>query len=151
MTKASQTFVGFGPTLSNAEDLLIKLKFDFGRIKSDPCDVYAAFDFCVTAEHLPEWCGQKSVKNTEPILRVVSHLANGAKHFIANDPKHKSVADVGLRNGIFNSAIFDPEMFNTGGIFVALKGEDAVALGSEISSLELARQVLTFWEQRLGG
>ena len=149
MTEAPASFSGLGPTLANARDLLAKLRFDFGRIKSNPHDAYAAFDFFVTAEHLPEWCAQTNVKRTEPILRVVAHLANGAKHFVARDPKHKSVDDVGLRSGVFNSAIFNSEIFNTGGLCVELKGEDAAALGSEISSLDLARRVLAFWEQRL--
>jgi len=149
MTVASADLKGLGPTLCDARDLLAKLQFDFGRIRSNPQDVYAVFDFFVTAEHLPDWCDDKDIKFTEPLLRVVSHLATGAKHFIPTSPRHKSVADVGSRAGIFNAAIFNSEIFDTGGLVVELKSEDATALGAEIGVLDLARRVLTFWEARL--
>ena len=149
MTAAPADLKGLGRSLSSAQDLLAKLQFDFGRIKSNPHDVYAAFDFFVTAEHLPEWCDDRDVKRTEPLLRVVSHLATGAKHFTPSPQRHKSVADVGSRTGIFNPAIFNSEVFNTGGLTVVLKGEEIAALGAEIGVLDLARRVLTFWERRL--
>ena len=149
MTVASADLKGLGRSLSTAQDLLAKLQFDFARIKSDPHDVYAAFDFFVTAEHLPEWCDDKDVRYTEPLLRVVSHLATGAKHFTPSPERHKSVADVGSRAGIFNPAIFNSEVFNAGGLTVVLKGAEIATLGAEIGVLDLAHRVLTFWEQRL--
>ena len=39
-------------SLKTPHDLLTKLEADRDRIEADPLDVYAAFDFCVTAWHL---------------------------------------------------------------------------------------------------
>lgn len=95
-------FQGFS-TLATPADLLEKLKHDLSRIRQNLTHPYAAFDFFVTAEHLLDWKypdtgGQWNKDNrtllrtTTPLLRVVSHLANGAKHFKAT--RHKSVDSV---------------------------------------------------------
>jgi hypothetical protein len=149
MANSPASFEGLGPTLTNARDLLEKLRHDFTRIRKDRHDPYAAFDFFVTAEHMPEWCNTPTVKSEEPLLRVVSHLANGAKHFRATDSRHKSVKGVGLRKGVFNAGIFQADVFDTGGLFVELSGEEATLLGEKIEVHDLARKVLAFWETRL--
>jgi hypothetical protein len=41
--------------LKTAQDLFRKLENDFSRIKDDPLNQYAAFDFFVTAEHMLDW------------------------------------------------------------------------------------------------
>jgi len=46
-------FQGLTKELQTPKNLLDKLQFDFARIKANPLDVYAAFDFFVTAEHVP--------------------------------------------------------------------------------------------------
>ena len=53
--KNSNKFNGFGKALSKPADLLEKLKFDFSRLSQNPCDVYAAYDFFLTAHHLHHW------------------------------------------------------------------------------------------------
>src|SRR4051812_18185088 len=105
MTASPTKFQGFGPNLNTPADLLGKLRHDFERVHENTHDAYAAFDFFVTAEHLPEWCGDPTIKRKEPLLRIVSHLANGAKHFRATDSKHNSVSGVGLRHGAFNPRV----------------------------------------------
>jgi hypothetical protein len=105
--------------------------------------------FLVTAEHLPEWCGDVSIRRQEPLLRVVSHLANGAKHFRVTDPRHNSVTSVGSRPGLFDPRIFDPRLFDTGGLYVELTSEEAQNFGlAVVTVLRLANEVLQYWEQR---
>ncbi len=146
---ATSSFEGLGPGLTSARDLLAKLRHDFDRIQENSHDAYAAFDFFITAEHLPEWCGASSLKGKEPLLRIVSHLANGAKHFRATDPRHKSVSGVGLRQGAFDPRAFSSAAFDTGGLFVELSGDEARQFGSKVEVYVLAKQVLNFWEQHL--
>jgi len=153
-------FEGFF-VLKGPADLLEKLRHDVSRVRQNPVDAYAAFDFFVTAEHLLDWkypdVGGKAnirtrsnLRKTEPLLRVTSHLANGAKHFKTIDARHTSVDDVHVHAGGFDSAAFDSAAFDAGGrLVVNLAGDDAKVLGSEISVLELAEAVLAYWELNL--
>jgi hypothetical protein len=142
-------FQGLTKELQTPKDLLAKLQFDFARIEANPLDVYAAFDFFVTAEHVPDWVGNKSIKSKEPLLKVVSHIANGAKHFRATDPKHKSVKDVHFINGVFDSNVFDPNVFDVGDLVVEIKGDEVKLFGSEISVRRLAQMVIKYWTARI--
>ena len=90
-----------------------------------------------------------SPRRQDPLLRVVSHLANGAKHFQANDPKHQSVSNVGSRLGSFSRGSFQADAFDTGGLFVELSGGEATVFGAKVEVIDLAKQVLAFWERRL--
>jgi len=112
-------------------------------------DVYAAFDFVVTAEHLPDWVGDKTIKQREPLLRIVSHLANGAKHFRATDPRHRSVRDVRVEPGVFDLDVFQHDAFDVGKLVVDLDGDEAAAFGPSLGIPELADQVLAFWRSRV--
>jgi hypothetical protein len=152
-------FEGFF-TLATPADLLEKLKHDYSRVCQDHLDPYAAFDFFVTAEHLLDWKypdsggrvavrARKDLRTRVPLLRVTSHLANGAKHFRATSTRHKSVEDVRRHEGIFYPAIFEPAIFDTPRLLVELTGEDADALGAEIWVRDLAEQVLHYWEANI--
>ncbi len=88
---------GFTPKLQCPGDLLEKLKWDLRRLEESSSDVYAAFDFFVTAEHIPDWINDKSIKKGNDLLMVVSHVANGAKHFEVSKKRHKSVTEIELR------------------------------------------------------
>lgn len=78
--------------LKTAVDLFKKAEIDFAAMKDSPGDSKLAFNFFVTVEHIPDWLNRRADVNTSPVLRVVSHLANGAKHFTLDDKRHKSVA-----------------------------------------------------------
>lgn len=142
-------FQGLTPELQTPKDLLSKLKFDFARIKLNPLDVYAAFDFFVTAEHIPDWIGDKSIKSSEPLLRIVSHVANGAKHFKANDPRHKSVENVHVRKSAFQASTFQSDAFDVGDLVIELKGDEVMLFGSKISVRRLAHMVIEYWAARI--
>lgn len=148
-------------TLRTATDLLAKLRHDHSRVRKTPRDAYAAFDFFVTAEHLPEWLDppEKALRKSEPLLRVVSHLANGAKHIHRVDAKrHRSVTATGRRGGYFNPSYWAPRYFGAlgggGALYVELdERNDAAAVaqlgGRRINVLDLADEVLKFWTARL--
>ena len=67
--------------LTSSQALFDKLKHDFELLKEDSNDAYKAFNFFVTAEHLPDWIKNTRIKDNNPFLRISSHLATGAKHF----------------------------------------------------------------------
>ena len=148
-------------TLKTAQHLYQKLERDFEVLQAQPTNADACFNFFVTAEHLPEWepkadgDAAKVFRRKHAILRVCSHIANGAKHFITNDKRHDSV--VATHKATITS--FQPD---TGEVpdshtdsaasefFVELDGCEARELGSPVAVTELARQVLAFWKQRVG-
>ena len=118
-------------------------------------DEYAAFDFFVTAEHLVDWHipndrqGQRALRESETILQVVSHIANGVKHFRATAPQHTSVADVRRDN------YADEGYADTGYcgdvLTVELSPDEAALLGFQhIEAYQLALRVFAYWRERLG-
>ena len=77
-------------SLRTPRDLLSKLEADFTRLRAaDPASIdaqYAAFDFFVTAKHLPDWLsrsigGSLTQHRAYAEGALISHVANGAKHF----------------------------------------------------------------------
>jgi hypothetical protein len=112
------TFQGFA-TLATPKDLLEKLRHDLKRIEAALADPYPAFDFIVTAEHMLDWCYPDSasrknkkireqLRMNDALLRVISHLATGIKHFEATASHHQSVSSVRVHKGIFDPKIFPP-------------------------------------------
>jgi hypothetical protein len=81
-------FTGFAE-LRNVTDLFRKLEQDLVRVLESPLNEYAAFDFFVRAERIVDWKfphdqdARKALRTNEPLLRITSHIANGAKHFKA--------------------------------------------------------------------
>ncbi len=65
--------------LMDAPSLFLKLRHDYARFLEKPTDAYFAYNFFVTAEHLPDWVGDTTIKDHDPYLRICSHLATGAK------------------------------------------------------------------------
>jgi hypothetical protein len=111
-------------TLRTSEDLLHKLEWEYAQWQQDPLNAYAAWNFFVTAEHLPDWLARAGgprlpkgfsygrLKQQESLLRICSHLANGGKHFRPRDD-HKSVASTRQRPPAF----FEPGVFFEEGEF----------------------------------
>ena len=75
--------------LETAQDLFKKLYWEYENLKAHPQDERVAFNFFVTAEHIPDWLNKKGLKN-QPIPMICSNLANGAKHFHIKE-KHSAV------------------------------------------------------------
>jgi hypothetical protein len=147
---SSHSFKGFA-TLQTAGDLLRKVRHDHDRLRSAPDDVYAAFDFFVSAYHMLDWLhpnddkGRKAEEKGSLLLQVCSHIANGAKHFQATNKRHTSVADLHSEEGAFQRDSFQGDAFQVGGLFVELDGPAAVAFGRRLEVIDLAGRVLAHW------
>jgi len=138
--------------LRTPEDLLGKLEADFDRLcAANPTTVdaqYAAFDFFVTAEHLPDWVsyargGSKTQHREYPDGALVSHVANGAKHFRVDHPRHTTVRDTRFEPGVFDPNVFDPLVFDV--LRLVLDLED----GTSIEVHEVAKRVVDHWRSVL--
>lgn len=142
--------------LQTPQDLLRKLRHDFARVQQDERNVYAAFDFFVTAHHMLDWLhpGDDAARRAElkssQLLMACAHLANGAKHF-SLQPHHKAVADVhiaGLRSfgaRHFAAATFR-SVFHTPRLVVEFDGDAAIEMGSWLPLRTFAEKVLQHWE-----
>lgn len=147
-------YQGFGELKSPA-DLLKKLKHDLERLKNSPHNQYAAFDFFVTAEHILDWIyphnrdDRKKHRSSLPLLRITSHIANGAKHFEAAKKHHISIVEIEkeryVEEGYVEEGYFEDP------VLVHLTSEEAKAIGAPmiINAEELASRVLQYWENHL--
>jgi hypothetical protein len=116
-------------------DLLRKLEREYDRWKSDPLNVDFAWNFFVTAEHLPDWIyyqdmptsgterpdlldGEEPYKfkmaPTRPLLRICSHLANGGKHFHLTNANLTSVAGTRQQGALWKPGFFPEGYFHEG-------------------------------------
>ena len=147
-------------TLKTAGDLLGKLERDFEALRARPTDSDACFNFFVTAEHLPEWHlgadaeAASRLRKGEAMLRVCSHIANGAKHFIIKESRHRAVAATHV--GCIVS--WDPTTGRTSAattdgshseFFIECATEESKQLGPSISVTALAERILAFWREQL--
>lgn len=147
-------FSGLG-SLERREDLLAKLHHDYERVRNAPGDPYAAFDFFVTAEHMIDWVlpGQANRQAREKLragsvlLQVVSHVATGAKHFIAEARHHQSVQHADVAPAAFQRDAFQENAFQTGDLYLTLEGSAAESLGAHIGVQDLAVRILDFWDR----
>jgi hypothetical protein len=158
------SFHGFA-RLHTPQDLLAKLEHDLERIRRNPNNIYAAFDFFVTAEHLVDWLlpdipsgnqstARKAKRESSELLKITSHLANGAKHFQARAKHHNVVENLGSQHlGLrtFGMRAFSLKTFQmrslsgTNGLIVKLTD------GRIIHVLPLAEDVLSYWKKELDG
>ena len=147
----TRAFKGFG-SLKTPIDLLQKIRHDFKRLSDAPDNVYAAFDFFVSAYHMLDWlhpnddAGRRAEENKCPLLQVCSHLANGAKHFEASAKQHTSVHDVVAEKGAFQRGAFQSSAFQVGGLFIRLDDHAAALFGAKIEAIDFAQKVLAHWE-----
>ena len=155
-------------------DLLHKLEREYDRWKADPLSVDLAWNFFVTAEHLPDWIYYQDMRTggaerpdlldgespydfkmnlARPVLRICSHLANGAKHFHLKNTHLTSVGDtVREMTGVFEDDVFEDDMFAEELMLrVYLTPPEQTALGrasADVDALALAAWVLEFWRTR---
>ena len=149
--------------LTTPGHLYAKLSRELGRMRATLTDVDHAFNFFVTAEHLPDWIhpgddkdsklARRAIRHGRALTRIVSHLATGAKHFDPRGEQHESV----IGSGAVHSIMPVPEfVFMDRPVFVVdLAGREADNIGlqpweTRIEALRLAEQVYLFWGKRLG-
>src|SRR3990170_7760337 len=106
--------------------LFEKMRYDYGRMIAEPLNVFPAWDFFVTANHLIDWIWpsagstqHRKERRWEAIPRICEHLANGAKHFIVNR-EHRAVAEIERVQGAFDAAAFDASAFDTERLLITL-------------------------------
>jgi len=145
---------GFSEQLQRPEDLLRKMTGDYERMRAAPSDAFPAFDFFVAAEHIVDWRWpddgdkRREVRSHDP-AKTVSHLASGAKHFRATDPRHASIRAVESAEhfgAAFDPGVFDSNVFQTGrpALVITMADDD-----HEVDAIELAGLVLAYWQGEL--
>ena len=138
--------------LRTPKQLLDKLEADFVRLQSSaPISAeaqYAAFDFFVTAEHLPEWVAKAAGSDLATLRKygdgdLVSHVANGAKHFRVDPKRHSTVRDTQAHPGVFDPAVFDRRVFDVDRLII--ERED----GRGEAVLDVVARVLEHWKNEI--
>jgi hypothetical protein len=150
--------------LQTPEHLLHKLEWEYTQWQADPLNTYQAWNFFVTAEHLPDWLARAGprlpqgfsygkFKQEKPLLRICSHLASGGKHFRPRD-EHTSVTSTRQRSGYVKPGYVKPGYVKSSALVVELTPDEQQALSlaeASIEALNLAAAVLAFWQQHLRG
>jgi hypothetical protein len=147
--------------LQTPEHLLRKLEREHERWKADPLNADMAWNFFVTAEHLPDWLartgpkllGGFSIENfrrNQPLMRVCSHLASGGKHFRANPKRHMSVKGTGREDDFVEEDFVEDDFIEDPELLVYLTPDERHALkqgDDSVRALWLAGEVLAFWQR----
>jgi hypothetical protein len=114
--------------LQRPHDLLEKLRRDFLQFRRIPWDPYLAFNFFATAAHLPSWIEVTGGPNAcqlppTPLLKAVWQIVDGEAplKIVGAIPAHRHLV-------------------------VELDGWPARTLGANVKAVDLASQVLTYWE-----
>jgi hypothetical protein len=149
--------------MNEAVDLLHKLEREYERWKADPLNVDFAWNFFVTAEHLPDWMGRThqgppllgrenigTFKADRPLLRVCSQIANGGKHLVADPKRHTSV-DRTVRevSGYIEAGYIEDGYYAEEPMLrVYLTPDEVAALGrdaADVDALWLANRIMEFY------
>ena len=142
--------------LQTPDDLLGKLRHDLQRLRGAPGDSFAAYDFFVTAEHMLDWvlpghandAKRSQLRSSNVLLGIVSHVANGSKHFVVESPRHQSVQHCNVAPsssiGLSTSAGSGIER-----VFVSLEGPAILQFGPTMGADDLAERIVRFWESYL--
>ena len=145
--------------LAKPSDLLQKLNRELERLRRSPGDADHAFNFFVTAEHLLDWIypgssgksQREALRNGDPLLELISHIASGAKHFDKLSTHHRSMSGSKSVSGYFSRDYWPRGWFGRGyfseeSIEISVTGPAAKALGSStVTALDLAQHVLAYW------
>jgi len=130
--------------LRTPADLFRKVEGDLRALEMAPSDVRLAFNFFVTAEHLPDWLNRRDLVKKNCLLRIVSHLANGAKHFVLDDVRHKSVTKAEASRYVEEGYVEEGYVADV--LEVHLSPDEAKELGQPvIDVLSLGRKLVQFW------
>lgn len=142
--------------LLSFDDLCAKLEHDYRRISANPADVFAAFDFFVTAWHMLEWkypgssakIQRETVAKQYPILAVLEHLAVGGKHFQPTNPKLVSVKktrrDSAWARGLWAPGLWGPGVWKDD-LVVDLDGDAKATFGPTLNVKQIADLTMTYW------
>ena len=128
--------------LQSPESLARKLFSDYELFTKKPFDPYLAFNFFVTAEHIPDWIGDKNIRKSNAVLRACSHIANGAKHFEVD--RHNSV--VNTEKALYVEPGYVTDGYIEEPLVICLSADEAKELGFDhCEAIKLAGMVREFW------
>ncbi len=140
--------------MKSATDLREKLRRDYSRLGTDPGDADVAFNFFLTADRMVDWrfpddAGARAATRSLPLVALTSELARGVKVLRVHERRGRS-GDATRRGGYFANYLgaYFGWHFGRGRLTVDLTGETAAAFGDQISALDLARQVLAYWDRQ---
>lgn len=142
--------------LNRPADLVRKLRLDLQAMEMDPDNVYFAFNFFATAAHLPEWVAAGTAHRWEhgadrrsiALRSVCESLAAGRVRMRQVPQSADTVVSLEQRR---QGGGRRPGTSPQGeGLALELPAADAQVLGEVTGSLQLARQVLAYWEQSIG-
>ena len=130
--------------LRTPADLFRKSEDDLRALQASPCDTRLAFNFFVTVEHLPDWLSRRDLVQKNCVLRIVSHLANGAKHFVLNDSRQTSVKKAEASRYV-EPGYAEPGYFEES-LEIHLAPDEAREMGATvIDAVSLGQEALQFW------
>ena len=140
--------------LTGPVDLVFKMEHDLRRLRKNPADVFAAFDFFVTAVHLPEWITRCDLEWVKPvcgpeaaIMCVCAQLGNGAKHLVIHQ---KLKGGTEIRYCDFDPVSIDPDGRAGGELVIHLNAAESDVLGRQtLTALEAAEMVMAYWDKNL--
>jgi hypothetical protein len=151
--------------LDSAQAQLRRMKAELERLREKPGDRDAAVDFFTAAEHMLDYCypggrgseGQerrKSLRKSEALLAVCSHLANASKHHDKLLEHHDSVestvrSDDVWGQGVWAVDVWGPNLWSGDRWTIRLRGKAADELGSEITALDLAERLIDYWQKEI--
>jgi hypothetical protein len=142
-------FDGFSE-LRTPRDLVLKLSHDLKRLKKSPHNQYAAFDFFITAEHIIDWLypnnksEREKLRSSSVLLRITSHIANGAKHFEAKAKHHQSVTEI--KKNRYVEAGYVEEGYSEEPLVINLTVNEAKEIGqASIEAIQLAQSIYDYW------
>ena len=134
--------------LKTAADLLVKAEADFVAMERAPGDSWLAFNFFVTVEHIPDWVDRRGDVKGDPILRVVSQLAAGAKHFAPQAGRHRSIAET-ERERVYEEGVYEEDVFYEP-LVVWFTADEEKTLGTpKLDVVELGERALAYWRRAL--
>lgn len=139
--------------LQTPRDLLAKAERDFKRLQENPANADAAFDFFVTVRHLPDWLHSNSSdeQQREALfknhveLRIARHIADGAKHFKATQPRHKQVVGTSALLSVPQSGVTQSNTDQVKDLIIELdaRDPDTAMFGKKVYVVELAEHILS--------
>lgn len=144
--------------LTSAADLLGKLESDLERLKREPTDSYAAFDFFVTAHHLPEWLygssggdQLKTLRKTDKLLKLVRDIADGGKHLVLDRWPPEASAGTAVLESQYGLGVMGVGFYSRGILLIHLQEDAAREWGqSTLDVVGVARQVLARLRELVG-
>ena len=134
--------------LKTSADLFRKAETDLAQLELSNQNPHIAFNFFVTVEHLPDWLNMRSLVKKNCLLRIVSHLANGVKHFEIDEARHSSI--ISAEKSKYAEDGYAGDDYFEEPILVKLSPQEAKELGmSEIDAVTLGKKVVEFWRTHM--